>query len=105
MPSLLQKLLDQTDPTASMKHAAYGLGVVCSAFWLSWDVLRRPISPEWVACFALFLGAVVTAKALGTKDGVAASPAVSGASAPNPGDVSAADSDKITLTSSGGRKC
>lgn len=78
---LLLKLIDQTDPTASLKHAAYGLGVSCAAFWLSWDVIRRPISAEWVAAFGLFLGAVVTAKALGPKVGVEAPPAGSDPSA------------------------
>ena len=67
----LARFLNATDPTASLKHAAYALVVCAGCFWLTWDMIRGPINAEWCAAFALLLGAVTTGKIVGA----AASPA------------------------------
>lgn len=59
-----QRLLDASDPTASLRHAAYAVVVVGGFFWLTWDMIRGPITSEWNVAFGLLLGAVTTAKAL-----------------------------------------
>ncbi len=62
----LARFLDATDPGASLKHLAYGLVVAAGCFWLTWDLVRGPINAEWVAAFALLLGAVTTGKIVGS---------------------------------------
>lgn len=64
----LYRLLDSKDPNASLRHAAYGLGVASGVFWLSWWCIRGPRDANFVAAFGLFLAAVVTAKAMPTKE-------------------------------------
>ena len=64
--SYLRRFLDASDPTASMKHLAYGVVVLGGCFWLTWDMVRGPINAEWVAAFALLLGAVTTGKIVGS---------------------------------------
>ena len=61
----LGRFLDSTDPGASLKHLAYAAVVAFGCFWLSWDLVRGPINAEWVAAFALLLGAVTTGKIVG----------------------------------------
>jgi hypothetical protein len=70
MLDYLRKFLDPTDPTGSLKHAAYALVICASCFWLSADLFmkeaggaKRGIDANWVAAFGLLLGAVTTAKA------------------------------------------
>lgn len=76
----LGRFLDKTDPTASLKHAAYALVVVCSCGWLSYDltvktiyrderdekVQRRGIDSNWCIAFASLLGAVTVGKVVGS---------------------------------------
>ena len=62
MLEYLKRFLNSADPEASLKHAAYAL-VICSAVgWLTWDMIRGPITTEWNVAFGLLLGAVTTAK-------------------------------------------
>lgn len=63
----LARFLSAADTTASLKHAAYALVVVCSCVWLTWDMIRGPITSEWNVAFGLLLGAVVTGKVWGKK--------------------------------------
>lgn len=67
----LARFLNAVDPTASLRHACYGLVVMCGCFWLTWDMIRGPITSEWNFAFGLLLGAVTTGKVVGA----AASPA------------------------------
>lgn len=66
MKPLLLRLIDKTDPTASLKHAAYAVGVVASTLWLTYDILRKPMTKEWVGALALYLAAVVVGKVVGS---------------------------------------
>lgn len=61
----LARFLDASDPTASLKHLAYAIAVCASTGWLSYDILRSPMTGNWVAAFAAFLAAVVTGKVVG----------------------------------------
>lgn len=74
----LARFLDASDPTASLKHAAYALVVGCGCFWLTWDMIRGPINAEWCAAFALLLGAVTTGKIVGASAPPAPAGTVSG---------------------------
>jgi hypothetical protein len=67
----LGRFLDQTDPTASLRHAAYAVVVVFALGWLTWDMIRGPITSEWNVAFGLLMAAVTTGKLVGA----AASPA------------------------------
>lgn len=58
----LKKFLNSTDPEASLKHAAYAVVISASVGWLTWDMIRGPITTEWNVAFGLLLGAVTTAK-------------------------------------------
>ena len=62
MLEYLRKFLNATDPEASLKHAAYALVIVSAVGWLTWDMIRGPITSEWNIAFGLLLGAVTTAK-------------------------------------------
>ena len=65
----LGRLTNPTDPTASLKHAAYAVGVVAAVVWLSVDMAikeagggHRGIDANWVTAFGLFLAAVSITK-------------------------------------------
>jgi hypothetical protein len=60
----LKTFLDATDPTGSLRHAAYALVVLCACGWLTWDMIRGPINTEWNVAFGLLLTAVTTGKVL-----------------------------------------
>ena len=64
MGTYLAKFLNATDPTGSLRHAAYALVVLCSCAWLTWDMKRGPITAEWNVAFGLLLAAVTTGKVL-----------------------------------------
>lgn len=65
------KFLDATDPTASLRHLAYAVGVAASIVWLSVDMgikeagTHRGIDANWVAAFTVFIGAITVAKMKG----------------------------------------
>ena len=61
----LLKLLDKTDPTASMRHAAYGLVIVAGCVWLTIGLYRTGLTVDWATAFGLLLAAVTTGKVLG----------------------------------------
>lgn len=61
----LARFLDSADTTASLRHAAYALVVVCACGWLTFDMIRGPINTEWNFAFGLLLGAVTTGKIVG----------------------------------------
>ena len=78
--------LDKTDPTKSLKHAAYAVVILCGCGWLSYDLtiktiypyhgnvptakeevgVKRGIDSNWVAAFGLLLAAVTTGKIVGS---------------------------------------
>ena len=74
----LRRFLDASDPTASLKHLAYALAVCASTAWLSYDLLKNPMSGNWVAAYAAFLAAVTTGKLVGAAASPAPSSVVSG---------------------------
>lgn len=59
-----QRLLDATDPAVSLRHAAYAVVVAGGFCWLTWDMIRGPITSEWNVAFGLLLGAVTTGKVM-----------------------------------------
>ena len=61
----LRSLLDATDPTASLRHAAYAVVVVSGVGWLTYSVPH--LDANWVAAFAALLAAVTTGKVIGPK--------------------------------------
>lgn len=76
----LSRLIDATDDSASLRHAAYAVVVVCALGWLTWDMVRGPITSEWNVAFGLLLAAVTTGKLVG-----AAVPTANGVSDPDRG--------------------
>ena len=69
MAAYLAKFLDSTDPTGSLRHAAYALVVLFACGWLTWDMIRGPINAEWNVAFGLLLAAVTTSKIMQTGKG------------------------------------
>lgn len=67
MRELLKKLLNPSDPTTSMRHAAFGVAVASSVAWLTGALIKDGITGEWVAAYAIFMGAVTTGKVVGAK--------------------------------------
>lgn len=61
----LKRFLDAADPSASLRHAAYAIVVVFACGWLTWDMIRGPITSEWNVAFGLLLAAVTTGKIAG----------------------------------------
>lgn len=66
MKPLFLRLIDKTDPTMSLKHAAYGLVVLSGCGWLTLEVVKHSITTEWVTAFGLLLAAVTTGKVVGS---------------------------------------
>lgn len=81
----LGRFLDKTDATASLKHLAYAVVVGFGCFWLTWDMLRGPITSEWNMAFLALLAAVTTGKVVGS--GPAPAPTVGAAAPPAPAGV------------------
>jgi hypothetical protein len=77
MREYLKKFLDQTDPTASLKHAAYASVICFGCGWLTYDLMvktieagvKRGITAQWNVAFGLLLAAVTTGKVMGKQDG------------------------------------
>lgn len=65
--SWLKKLVDSSDPTASMRSCAYGLVILCSLGWLTRGVLKLGITTEWNVAFGLLLAAVSATKVMESK--------------------------------------
>jgi len=63
----LARLLNTTDPSASLRHACYLLVVLAGICWLSWAA-RKDIDANWVAAFAALLAAVTTGKIVGKSE-------------------------------------
>lgn len=62
------RYLDATDPTSSLRHAAYALVVLFACGWLTWDMIRGPITSEWNVAFGMLLAAVTTGKIVGPRE-------------------------------------
>ncbi len=77
--SYITRLIDATDPTASLRHAAYLTVVAAGIGWLTWGC-RKDIDANWVAAFGLLLAAVTTGKLVG-----AAAPSAPGSPEPDGG--------------------
>ena len=82
----LARFLSASDPTASLRHAAYAVVVGCSCGWLTYGLLKPGLDGNWVAAFGLLMGAVTAGKVLGKPVGVAA-PSATGAPDPDGGNV------------------
>lgn len=58
-----KKFLDVTDPTASLKHAAYAVVIVMSCIWLSYALFfKNGLDGMWLGVYTVLVGAVTTAK-------------------------------------------
>ena len=64
----LKSFLDKTDPTTSLKHAAYALVVVMSCAWLSYHLIKVGMDATWMGVYTVLVGAVTTTKLVGGKD-------------------------------------
>lgn len=62
MLNFLRRFLDKTDPTASLKHAAYAVVVCMSCLWLTYELVRRGMDATWLGTYTVLVGAVTTAK-------------------------------------------
>lgn len=63
MLEYLKQLADKTDPTASMKHFVFMVGIAFSCGWLTAGLfLKNGLDDNWVNAFALFLIAITGAK-------------------------------------------
>lgn len=62
MLEYLKGFVDKTDPTKSLKHAAFAFAVVCSAGWLTYEIHRSGMSTGFVAVYTIFASAVLIAK-------------------------------------------
>jgi hypothetical protein len=62
----LNRFLDRTDPSASLKHLAYAAVVTFGCLWLSWELIARGITANWVAAFLGLLSAVTVGKVVGS---------------------------------------
>ena len=51
MPGILKRFLDAGDPTTDVKLASFGVVVVASIVWLSFDLGRNGIHANWVQAF------------------------------------------------------
>ena len=61
----LSRFLDATDPSASLRHAAYAAVVGASMVWLTYGLHHEGMTGNWVAAFGLLLTGVTTGKVLG----------------------------------------
>ncbi len=68
MRDFFVKLIDATDPSASLRHFAFLLVVLAAIVWLS-IALSRPLAGSWIEAFGLLLAAVTGAKILGARNG------------------------------------
>jgi hypothetical protein len=66
--SLISRLIDKTDPTASLKHAAFGAVITASIVWLSYGLWKAEgkITTEWNYALGLLLTAVAIGKVVGS---------------------------------------
>ena len=62
----LNRFLDRTDPSASLKHLAYAAVVTFGCFWLTYELIARGITAQWVAAFLGLLSAVTVGKVVGS---------------------------------------
>jgi len=76
--SYLLRLLNASDTSVSLKHAAFAVVIVAGIVWLTYGLHHEGLTPNWVAAFASLLAAVTGAKLLGRSVGPA------GSSAPDP---------------------
>ena len=69
MFSYLKRFLDATDPTSSLKHAAYAAVIGCSICWLTYSIVHTGIDVNWVAAYTVLVGAASLTKIIGGNDG------------------------------------
>ena len=65
MLNYLRRFLDTTDPTASLRHAAYAVVIGCACGWLTYGLFKPGLDANWDAALGLLLAAVTTGKVLG----------------------------------------
>ena len=75
MREIFKKFLDATDPTGSLRLAAYAVVICCSCGWLTYDLaiktvsgLKKGIDSDWNVSFGLLLAAVSLTKVFGKDD-------------------------------------
>ena len=76
-PSVFDKLLgflDKTDPTKSLKHLTFAVGMGCASLWLTIGLfLKTGLDGNWVLAFGIFMTAITGAKVWTDKPGSAVS--------------------------------
>ena len=68
MLNYLKGFFDKTDPTRSLKNAAYALVVIFSCFWLTWQLAKNGMTSEFCVTYATLVSAVTIAKAIKKED-------------------------------------
>lgn len=79
----LARFLNATDPSASLKHLAYAAVVGSGIFWLTWDLIRGPITPDWNLAFGMLVAAVTTGKVVGSAPSPAPTVGASASASPS----------------------
>lgn len=68
--NFLLGLIDKTDPTKSLREAAYGFGIFMSAVWLTIALFQKAgMDATWATVFSIFVAAITGAKVWSEKAG------------------------------------
>ena len=62
MLNYLKGFFDKTDPTRSLKNAAYALVILFSCAWLSYQLIKNGMTSEFCVAYATLVSAVTVAK-------------------------------------------
>lgn len=81
--SWFKKLVNPGDRTVSLRHVGYAAAVFGSLYWLSYELIQRPMGETWVAAYLIFMGGMVTGKIVGAQQATAAAVANAEISANN----------------------
>jgi len=54
----LKSFLNQSDPTTSLKHAAFALVILSSCGWLTYALIKTGMDASWAVVYATLVGAV-----------------------------------------------
>ena len=76
-PTLVDKLMgffDKTDPTKSLKHLVFAVGMGFASLWLTIGLfIKGGLDGNWVSAFLIFMTAITGAKVWTDKPGSAVS--------------------------------
>ena len=68
MLNYLKGFFDKTDPTKSLKNAAFAVVVAFSCFWLSWQLIKNGMTSEFCVTYATLVSAVTIAKTVNKQE-------------------------------------